>query len=142
MEGVLTTQDKLAIGIEYGMGVAEYGLATDYATLAATWRDVRPLPSEEQILAWAELWRPPVERSKLAIHAAQLREMLTVRGIRATVEAAIAAAEGPEGEILRDWYEYAPTIRRDSPKVEGLRVALGIEADTLDEWFRVAMGYE
>lgn len=135
----MTTQDKLALGLEHGMGVVEYGACGDYAQLCATWRDAREIPSEATILAWFDEWQPSVDRSALVIHAAQLREMLTRRGIRASVEAAIAASGD---QILSDWYEYAPTIRRDSPKVEALRIALGISEADLDEWFRVAMSYE
>lgn len=121
------------------MGVAEYGSCDTYADLVRTWRDAREIPSEEQILAWFAEWSPPVDRSSLAVHAAQLREMLTRRGIRTQVEGAIAASGD---QILSDWYEYAPTIRRDSPKVEALRERLGISEADLDEWFRVAMTYE
>ena len=48
----MTTQDKLAIGLDHGMFGAEWGLCTDYAELVRTWRDERPVPTEEQILAW------------------------------------------------------------------------------------------
>jgi hypothetical protein len=135
----MTLQDKLALGLEHGIGVVEYGLCDTYADLVRTWRDAREIPSEGQILAWFDERSPFVDRSSLVIHAAQLREMLTRRGIRAQVEGAIAASGD---QILSDWYEYAPTIRRDSPKVEALREALKISESDLDEWFRVAMTYE
>jgi hypothetical protein len=81
-------------------------------------------------------------RSGLVIHAAQLREMLRRRGIKASVEGAIAAAPGEDGDILRDWYEFAPTIRRDSLRVDRIREELNISPETLDEWFAEAMNYQ
>ena len=48
----MTTQDKLALGLDHGMPGSDWGNCTDYAMLQLTWRDPRPLPSEAQILAW------------------------------------------------------------------------------------------
>lgn len=52
----MTLQDKLAIGIEQLLGVAEYGICSDYTRLTETWRDERQLPLENDILDAFEVW--------------------------------------------------------------------------------------
>ena len=43
-----------ALAVEALYGVAEYGKAETYADLVRTWRDIRPLPSQEALRA---AWR-------------------------------------------------------------------------------------
>ena len=82
-------------------------------------------------------------RANLILTRAQFGEMLIRREIKSAVLAAIAAIQDPTArEIMTEWFEYAPTVRRTSPKVEAIRQQLLIDADDVDEWFTEAMGYE
>jgi hypothetical protein len=82
-------------------------------------------------------------RANLILTRAQFGEMLIRRGIKATVVATIAAIQDPTTrEIMTEWFEYAPTVRRTSPKVEAIRQQLLLDADDVDDWFAEAMGYE
>lgn len=117
-------------------------------------RDGGPIPTPEEI----EAARPAAEaaiaaaeneaatiaaREAMTLTRAQFGEMLIRRGIKAKVLAAInGIAEETEREIVLEWYEYAPTVRRTSPKVEMLRDALEIAPERADEWFVEAMSYE
>ena len=78
---------------------------------------------------------PPVPESVPAHH---IRRALSAAGLRAQVEGAIAAL--PDGHEMRDDWEYAPTIRRDSRGVETLRSALGLTPAQVDDVFRAAGG--
>ena len=82
-------------------------------------------------------------RANLILTRAQFGEMLIRRGIKATVLAAIAAIQdSTTREIMTEWFEYAPAVRRTSPKVEAIRQQLLLDADDVDDWFAEAMGYE
>lgn len=116
--------------------------------------DGGPVPTMEEI----EAARPAAEilhaahlaaatlastRANLILTRAQFGEMLIRRGIKATVLAAIAAIpDQTTRDIMTEWFEYAPTVRRTSPKVEAIRQQLLIDADDVDEWFAEAMAYE
>ena len=47
---------------------------------------------------------------------------------------------GDEGEATRIEWEYAQEVRRDSPLVAALSVALGLTDETLDNLYKVAAG--
>ena len=116
--------------------------------------DGGPIPTMEEI----EAARPAAEithaanlaaatlankRANLILTRAQFGEMLIRRGIKSSVLAAIAAIQdATTREIMTEWYEYAPTVRRTSPKVEAIRQQLLLDADDVDDWFTEAMGYE
>jgi hypothetical protein len=64
------------------------------------------------------------------ITSRQLRMALTAAGLRAAVEAAVAAGS----QDLRDWWEYEPIMDRYHPLVVGMIAALGktpAEADAV-----------
>jgi len=83
------------------------------------------------------------KRANLILTRAQFGEMLIRKGLKATVLAAIAAIQNQtERDIMTEWFEYAPTVRRTSPKVEAIRQQLLIDADDVDDWFTEAMTYE
>lgn len=71
-----------------------------------------------------------------SVPAHHIRRALSAAGLRANVESAIAAL--PEGHEMRDDWEYAPTIRRDSIGVEMLRAGLGLTHKQVDDVFRAA----
>jgi hypothetical protein len=116
--------------------------------------DGGPIPTMEEI----EAARPAAEiayaahlaattlantRANLILTRAQFGEMLIRRGIKATVLAAIAAIQDPTTrEIMAEWFEYAPNVRRTSPKVEAIRQQLLIDENDVDDWFTEAMTYE
>jgi hypothetical protein len=82
-------------------------------------------------------------RATLILTRAQFGEMLIRKGLKATVLAAIAAIPNQtERDIMTEWFEYAPTVRRTSPKVEAIRQQLLIDENDVDEWFTEAMTYE
>jgi len=83
------------------------------------------------------------KRANLILTRAQFGEMLIRKGLKATVLAAIAAIQNQtERDIMTEWFEYAPTVRRMSPKVEAIRQQLLLDADDVDDWFTEARGYE
>lgn len=116
--------------------------------------DGGPVPTMEEI----EAARPAAEiahaahlaaatvastRANLILTRAQFGEMLIRKSLKATVLAAIAAiSDQTTRDIMTEWFEYAPTVRRTSPKVEAIRQQLLIDADDVDEWFAEAMTYE
>ena len=116
--------------------------------------DGGPVPTMEEI----EAARPAAEiahaahlaavtlankRANLILTRAQFGEMLIRRGIKSSVLAAIAAIQDATArEIMAEWFEYAPNVRRTSPKVEAIRQQLLIDADDVDDWFTEAMTYE
>ena len=64
----------------------------------------------------------------------QIRQALTRAGLRASVEAAVAAGD----QDTKDWYEFATEFRRDSPVVTGLGLALGVSDLQLDDLWTLA----
>jgi hypothetical protein len=116
--------------------------------------DGGPVPTMEEI----EAARPAAEiayaahlaattlantRANLILTRAQFGEMLIRKGLKGTVLAAIAAIpDSTTRDIMTEWFEYAPTVRRTSPKVEAIRQQLFIDADDVDAWFVEAMTYE
>jgi hypothetical protein len=64
----------------------------------------------------------------------QIRQALTRVGLRASVEAAIAAAD----QDTQDWYRYATEFERNHPKVSELAVALGVTESQLDDLWALA----
>ncbi len=76
---------------------------------------------------------PPVPES---VHPHHIRRALTAAGLRAQVEALIGSL--PEGHPMRDDWEYAPMIRRDSVGIEAVRMQLGLTRAQVDDVFRAA----
>ena len=59
----------------------------------------------------------------------QIRQALTAAGLRASVEAAIAASN----QDTKDWYEFSTAFERTHPAVTAMGVALGVSAGALDD---------
>ena len=68
------------------------------------------------------------------VRSAALRYVLNARGLRASVEAAVAAAD----QNTKDAWEFEVNIRRDHPLVAGLATALGLAPGMVDAIFREA----
>lgn len=70
----------------------------------------------------------------------QARLALLGAGLLAQVNTAVANMPGAEGDAVRIEWEYAQEVRRDSPLVAALSVALGLTDETLDNLYKVAAG--
>ena len=58
----------------------------------------------------------------------QIRQALTRAGLRASVEAAVAAGD----QDIKDWYEFATDFERSNPVVASLGAALNVSDEQLD----------
>lgn len=70
----------------------------------------------------------------------QARLALLGAGLLAQVNTAVANMPGTEGDAARIEWEYAQEVRRDSPLVAALSVALGLTDEALDNLYKVAAG--
>ncbi len=70
----------------------------------------------------------------------QARLALLGAGLLAQVNTAVANMPGAEGDAARIEWEYAQEVRRDSPLVAALSVALGLTDETLDNLYKIAAG--
>lgn len=70
----------------------------------------------------------------------QARLALLQFGMLAQVNTAVANMPGAQGDAARIEWEYAQEVRRDSPLVAALSVALGLTDETLDNLYKVAAG--
>lgn len=82
---------------------------------------------------------PPAEPDPVVVVPAQvsqrqIRQALTATGLRAGVEAAVAAGS----QDLKDWWEYANPVERQHPMVIGMAAGLGVTDQQLDDLFILA----
>lgn len=68
----------------------------------------------------------------------QMRRALNQLGLRAMVEAAVAAGD----QDSKDGWDYALEIRRDNPLLAGMAQALGMTGAQLDDLFRLAASFQ
>lgn len=78
---------------------------------------------------------PPVSKVPKVVTMRQARLALLGAGLLADVNAAVAAMVGADGDAARIEWEFAATVERDSPLVQGLTAALGLSATQLDGLF-------
>jgi hypothetical protein len=64
----------------------------------------------------------------------QIRQALTRAGLRASVEAAVAAGD----QDLKDWWEFSTTFERLNPQVTAMGAALGVSDAQLDDLWTLA----
>lgn len=64
----------------------------------------------------------------------QIRQALTRAGLRASVEAAVAAGD----QDTKDWYEFATVFERNNHVVAALGQALSVSDTQLDDLWRLA----
>lgn len=75
-----------------------------------------------------------VELSKLTpLSPRQIRQALTAAGLRASVEAAVAAGD----QNLKDWWEFATSFERMNPVVLGMATALNVTEQQMDDLWRL-----
>lgn len=70
---------------------------------------------------------PPVVVA--SISPRQIRQALTRAGLRAAVEAAVAAGD----QDLKDWYEFSTAFERLNPQVMAMGEALSVSQASLDD---------
>lgn len=82
---------------------------------------------EADTITWPEPPAPivPVPQS---VSPRQIRQALTRTGLRASVEAAVAAGD----QDTKDWYEFATAFERSNPVVSALGAALNVSDEQLD----------
>lgn len=85
-------------------------------------------------------WVPPPAtiRPPEVVSMRQARRALRAAGLLGTVDAAIAALPGTEGDDARIDWEFATEVRRDSPLIAQLAPALGLSDAQLDGLFVAA----
>lgn len=84
-----------------------------------------PITPEE-----AEALRPvPPPPPISPISPRQIRQALTRAGLRASVEAAVAAGS----QDLKDWYEFSTAFERLNPQVVAMGEALSVSPASLDD---------
>jgi hypothetical protein len=72
------------------------------------------------------------------VDMAQARLALLAAGHLATVNAAIAAMTGPQGDAARIEWEFRARVRRDSALTQTMAATLGLSETDLDELFATA----
>ena len=82
----------------------------------------------------------PSDPVPVVVTMRQARLALLDAGLLAQVNTAVANMPGAEGDAARIEWEYAQEVRRDSPLVAALSVALGLTDETLDNLYKVAAG--
>lgn len=87
-----------------------------------------------QYLLWLSEGNTPLPADPVviqipAISPRQIRQALTRAGLRAAVDAAVAAGD----QDLQDWYEFSTAFERVNPQVEAMGAALGVSAESLDD---------
>lgn len=76
----------------------------------------------------------PPQNNVSAVSPRQIRQALTLAGLRAGVEAAVAAGD----QDLKDWYGFATEFHRTNPNVISMGVVLGVSDSQLDELWALA----
>ena len=72
--------------------------------------------------------------SPTSVSPRQIRQALTAGGLRAQVEAAVAASD----QDTKDWWEFATAFERGHPMVGAMAAGLGIPDAQIDALFTLA----
>lgn len=91
----------------------------------------------EVLAGWMPEAQPAMEVPQ-SVTPWQMRRALNQLGLRAMVEAAVAAGD----QDARDGWEFALEIRRDNPLLAGMAQALGMTDGQLDDLFRLAASFQ
>ena len=97
------------------------------------------LVSAREVIEWlaegnTPLPADPVPVPPIVVKPRQIRQALTIVGLRAAVEAYVAAGD----QDLRDWWEFATSFEENHPMVISAAAALGVSAAQLHEVFALA----
>ena len=93
--------------------------AFDAQTAGCFWRDG----------AWVVVQATPAAAQVVPISPRQIRQALSRAGLRASVEAAVAAGD----QDLKDWYEFSTAFERTNAQVTAMGTALGVTEQQLDD---------
>ena len=88
---------------------------------------------EADTITWPAPPEPPVVVPQ-SVSPRQIRQALTRAGLRASVEAAVAAGD----QDTKDWYEFATAFERSNPVVAALGAALNVSDAQLDDLWTLA----
>lgn len=99
-------------------------------------RLISAIPEDELIAALPA--DPVIPLIPPSITMRQARLALLQSGLLTTVNAAVAAMPGVEGDAARIEWEFSGSVERNRPLVQSLAVALGLTKAQLDELFTLA----
>ena len=88
----------------------------------------------EEVAAW-EASLSLAAKNAMTASKWQIRKALNATGLRAGVEAAVAAAD----QDTRDGWDFADEFRRDHPLIAGVALALGKTEAEIDALFALAV---
>ena len=101
--------------------------------------EARPTPDHvaQENGTWA-IPQPEPDPIPPSVTMRQARLALLGTGMLDAVSAGIEAMPGVDGAAARIEWEYAATVERDSPLINGLSVAIGMTDSQVDELFLAA----
>lgn len=88
---------------------------------------------EADTITWPDPPAQPVQVPQ-SVSPRQIRQALTRAGLRASVEAAVAAGD----QDTKDWYEFATAFERSNPVVTAIGAALNVSDAQLDDLWILA----
>lgn len=136
----MQTAERLLLALTRS-GLPAVGVSIGRANDKTTWRvDYDGMPSSEQVAAARQVvdgFDIGAQDVPFSITPCQARLALNSAGLRAAAEAAIAAAS----QDVRDAWEYALSIERNSPFISTVGVALGLSDAEIDQLFVAAEHY-
>lgn len=91
---------------------------------------------------WVSTGVPPPPEVPSEVTMRQAKLALLRAGYLTTVNQAIAAMPGVEGEAARIEWEYSSVMQRNKPFVEGIGSAVGLTSDQIDQLFMAAARIE
>ncbi len=91
-------------------------------------------PSEEAAARASEVLQAPANPVPEAVTPLQMRRALRQAGLKAQVDAFVAAA----GEEAQEAWEYAVEVRRDDALVAAAAASVSMSSGALDNLFRLA----
>lgn len=111
-----------------------YKLTTGWPQHVETGAFVNPETNAEYVAWIAEGNTPlpyvaPPTPVPTSISPRQIRQALTRKGLRAAVEAAVAAGD----QDIKDWWEFSTVCERDNEHVISMATALGVTDAQLDD---------
>jgi hypothetical protein len=123
-----------------------YGAVNQYGLIFATLETAGvppagyiPMDSHEKAGghydAETQTFSPPLPPTVTSVTRRQFKQGLTRIGLRAAVEAAVAAAD----QDTKDWYNDSLNFERANPLLNAMAVALGKTPADIDNLFRLAV---
>jgi hypothetical protein len=98
-----------------------------------------PGPPADGMEIWdGDRFNPVPVRAPQEVSMRQARLSLLARGVLGQVDAAIDSLPSPDREAARIEWDYSSVVARDSPLVEMMGAALGLDDSALDELFITA----